>query len=133
MIENAQKNDSKVLEMGSSIRGVRGIHKTQFMSRAVCPEEAGKEIKIFLQDCCRKELEMIENAQKNDSKVLEMRSSIRGVSRIHKTQFMSRAVYPEEAGKEIKIFLQDCCREELEMIENAQKNDSKVLEMRSSI
>ena len=76
MIENAQKNDSKVLEMGSSIRGVSGIHKTQFMSCAVCPEEAGKEIKILLQGCCCEELEMIENAQKNDSKVLEMRSSL---------------------------------------------------------
>ena len=67
------------------------------MSRSVYPEEAGKEIKIFLQDCCRKELEMIENAQKNDSKVLEMRSSIRGVSGIHKIEFMSRAVCLEEA------------------------------------
>ena len=97
MIENAQKNDSKVLAMGSSIRGVSGIHKTQFMSCAVCLEEAGKEIKILLQRCCPEELEMIENAQKNDSKVLEMGSSIRGVSRIHKTQFMSCTVCPEEA------------------------------------
>ena len=97
MIENAQKNDSKVLEMGSSIRGVSGIHKTQFMSCVVCLEEAGKEIKILLQGCYREELEMIENAQKNDSKVLEMGSSIRGVSGSHKTQFMSHTVCPEEA------------------------------------
>ena len=41
------------------------------------------EIKTLLQDCCHKELEMIENAQKNDLKVLEMGSRIRGVSRVH--------------------------------------------------
>ena len=41
------------------------------------------EMKTLLQGCCHKELEMIENAQKNDLKVLEMGSRIPGVSRVH--------------------------------------------------
>ena len=62
---------------------------------------------------------MIENAQKNDLKVLEMMGQ----------QISAHAEFKHFLRRESKRFVQEYYPGELEMIENVQKHASKVLEM----